>query len=57
MNKKGIELSINFLVTLIIAIVVFGMGLFLANMILIRYGKIQGIVHIKKVPFLIYRKN
>lgn len=32
-SKKGIELSINFLVTLIIAIVVFGMGLFLANMI------------------------
>ncbi|MFO8016226.1 MAG: hypothetical protein R6U32_03920 [Candidatus Woesearchaeota archaeon] len=32
-NRKGIQLSINFLVTLIIAIVVFGMGIYLATMI------------------------
>lgn len=32
-NKRGIELSINFLVAIILAIVVFGMGLYIANMI------------------------
>lgn len=33
LNKKGIELSVNFLVTLILAIVVFGMAIYLASMI------------------------
>src|SRR3989344_8381094 len=32
-SKKGIELSVNFLVTLILAIVVFGMGIYLASII------------------------
>ena len=32
-NKKGIELAVNFMVTLIIAIVVFGMGLVLVKKI------------------------
>lgn len=39
-NKKGIELSVNFLVTLVIAIVVFGMGIYLANMIFGQGGNI-----------------
>lgn len=39
-DKRGIELSINFLVTLIIAIVLFGMGIFLANMIFSGGGEI-----------------
>lgn len=32
-NKKGIELSVNFLVALVLAIIVFGMGLYIASMI------------------------
>ena len=32
-SKKGIELSVNFLVTLILAIVVFGMGIYLSTII------------------------
>ncbi|PIN86014.1 hypothetical protein COV19_06695 [Candidatus Woesearchaeota archaeon CG10_big_fil_rev_8_21_14_0_10_44_13] len=32
-SKKGIELSVNFLVTLILAIVVFGMAIYLASII------------------------
>lgn len=40
-NKKGIEVSVNFIVTLILAIVVFGFGVYILNRIYSQTEEIQ----------------
>lgn len=41
MNKKGLELSVNFIVMLILAVVVFGFGLYFIGKLFAETGEIQ----------------